>query len=199
MFYNSARSSEKQDRTTDPCSTTLPALQRSKTGPQFPRQVLQFYPLFREARLDRSRQSIFHSSDPSSEKLDRTTVPRACCTVVPPLQRRQTGPQSPGLVVQLYPLFREARQEHSPQGMLYSSAPSSEKPDRNTVPRACFTALLPLQRRQTGPQSPGHVLQFCPLYREARRQQWPNGATLQEQLWDNMEDLLKTTAFLQTP
>jgi len=51
---------------------------------------------------------------------------------------------------------------------------------------------------QRGPQSPEHVLQFCLLYREARTEQWPLEATLQEQLWDNMEDLLKITIFTQT-
>ena len=51
---------------------------------------------------------------------------------------------------------------------------------------------------QTGPQSPEHVLQLCTLFREARRQQWSHGATLQEQLWDNMEYLLKTITFVQT-
>ena len=71
-------------------------------------------------------------------------------------------------------------------------------PHRTTVPpRAGSTVLPPLQRSKTGPQSPGHVLQFCPLFREARRRQWPHGATLQEQLWDNMEDL-KTSALVQT-
>ena len=40
-------------------------------------------------------------------------------------------------------------------------------------------------------KSPENVLQFCPFFREARRQQWPHGATLQEQLWGNLEDLLE--------
>ena len=62
----------------------------------------------------------------NSEKPDRTTVPRACTTVLPPLQRSQTGPQSPEHVLQFCPFFREARQDHSPQSMYYSSAPSSE-------------------------------------------------------------------------
>ena len=43
--------------------------------------------------------------------------------------------------------------------MFYSSAPSSEKPDRTAVP--CSTVPPPpLQRNQAGPQS--HVLQLCP-------------------------------------
>ena len=37
------------------------------------------------------------------------------------------------------------------------------------------------------------------LLREARRQQWPQATTLQEQqLLGNTEDLLKSTAFVQT-
>ena len=59
----------------------------------------------------------------------------------------------------------------SPQSTFYSSVPSAEKPDRTTVPRARSTVLFPLQRNQTGPQSPEHVLQFCSLIRKARRQQ----------------------------
>ena len=51
---------------------------------------------------------------------------------------------------------------------------------------------------RTGPQSPEHILQFCLLFRKARTQQWSHGATLQEQLWGNMEELLKTTTFIQT-
>ena len=66
----------------------------------------------------------------------------------------QTGPQSRGRVLQLCPLFREARQDHSPQGVFYSSARSSEKPDRTTVPRARSTVLLPLQRSQKAAVAP---------------------------------------------
>ena len=40
-------------------------------------------------------------------------------------------------------------------------------------------------------------LQFFLLFREARRQQRPHGVTLREKQWDNMEDLLKATAFIQ--
>ena len=46
-------------------------------------------------------------------------------------------------VPQFCPLFRETRQDHSPQ--------------------STSTVLFPLQRNQTGPQSPEHVLQFCLL------------------------------------
>ena len=50
----------------------------------------------------------------------------------------------------------------------------------------------------TGPQSLlEHVLQFWPLFREARRQQRLYGATLQEQLLGNTEDLLKATTFIK--
>ena len=52
---------------------------------------------------------------------------------------------------------------------------------------------------RTGPQSPEHVLQFCALFKKARTQQWPHGAlTLQEQMWGNTGNLLKTTTFIQT-
>ena len=101
---------------------------------------------------------MFYCSASSSEKQDRTTVPTACSTVLPPLQRSKTGPRSPQHVLQ----------------------------------------FCPLQRSMTGPRPPQHVLQFCLLFREARRQQWPHGATLQEQLWGIGEDLLKTTAVIQT-
>ena len=162
-----------------------------------PEHVLQFCPLFREARQDHSPQNTFYSSAPSSEKQDRTTVPRTRSTVLPPLQRSKTGPQSPEHVLQFCPLCREARQDHSPQNTFYSSAPSSEKQDRTTVPRERSTVLPPLQRIKTGPQSPENVLQFCPLFKGSRRQQWPHGTTLQEQLWGNTEDLLKTSTFVQ--
>ena len=126
---------------------------------------------FREARQDHSPQSMYYSSASSSEKPDRTTVPRACSTILSLLQRSKTGPQSAEHVLQFCPLFRvasktvlqssehilqfcplfrKARQDHSHQSMSYSSAPSSEKPDR--------------------PQSPEHVLQLCLLFREARSQ-----------------------------
>ena len=42
-------------------------------------------------------------------------------------------------------------------------------------------------------RSPENVLEFCSFFREARRLQWPREATLQEQLWGNMEDLLEAT------
>ena len=38
-------------------------------------------------RRDHNPQNMFCSSAPSSENQDRTTVPRACSTVLPPLQR----------------------------------------------------------------------------------------------------------------
>ena len=104
--------------------------------PQSPGHVLQFCPLFREARQDQSPQGTFYSSAPSSEKQDRTTVPRARSTVLPPLQRSKTGPQAPGHVLQFCPLFREARQDHSHQGTFYSSARSSEKQERSSAPRS---------------------------------------------------------------
>ena len=71
-------------------------------------------------------------------------------------------------------------------------------PDGTTIPRTCSAVLPPLQSSKTGPQSPEHVLQSCSLFREATTQQWPLGATLKEQLWGNMEGLLKTPTFIQT-
>ena len=87
------------------------------------------------------------------------------------------------------------RQDHSPQGMFYSSAPSS--------------------KIKMGLQSPGHVLQFCPfiknqdgttvpracstvlpLLQRSQKAAVVHGAKLQEQLWGNREDLLKTTTFI---
>ena len=49
---------------------------------------------------------------------------------------------------------------------------------------------------QTGLQTPEHILQSCPMFHEARMQQWPSGATLSEKLWGNKNDLTKTTDFL---
>ena len=129
-----------------PCahSTVLSPLQRNQTGPQSPEHILQFCPLRRETRQDHSPQSTFYSSVPCLEKPDRTTVPRAHSTVLSPPQRNQTGPQSPEHILQFCPLFRETRQDHSPQSTFYSSVPSAEKPDRTTVPRAHSTVLSPV-------------------------------------------------------
>ena len=90
---------------------------------------------------------MFYCSASSSEKQDRTTVPTACSTVLPPLQRSKTGPQSSQHVLQLSLLFREARQDHGPHSMFYSSASSSEKQDRTTVPTTCST-VLPSSKKQ---------------------------------------------------
>ena len=51
---------------------------------------------------------------------------------------------------------------------------------------------------ETGPQTPEHILQTCPLYQEARIKHWPHGATLQEKLWGNKDSLLLTTSFIQS-
>ena len=160
MFCSSAPSSENQDRTTVPrtCSTVLPPLQRIKTGPQSPEHVLQFCPLFRESRHNHSPRSTFYSSAPSSENQDRTTVPRARSTVLPPHQRIKTGPQSPEHVLQFSPLFRESRQDNSPQSTFYSSALSSENQDRTTVPRA-RSISVPSSEKPEG--SSGSVEQRC--------------------------------------
>ena len=135
MFYCSASSSEKQDRTTVPtaCSTVLPPLQRSKTGPRSPQHVLQFCLLFREARQDHSPHSMFYSSPSSSEKQDRTTVPTTCSTVLPSSKKqdRTTVPTACSTVL-----------------------PSSKKHDRTTAPTACSTVLPPLQRSQKAAVAP---------------------------------------------
>ena len=125
-----------------------------QTGPQFPEHVLHFCPLFREVRQHHSPQSKFYSSAPSSEKSDSTTVPRARSTVLLPLQRIKTGPQSPEHVLQYCSLFRESRQDHSPQNTFCSTAPSSENQDRTTVPRTRSTVLSPLQRNQKAAVAP---------------------------------------------
>ena len=118
----------------------LPSLQRSQTRPQSPEHHA--------------------SSALSSEKPDRTTVPRAPCQFRPLFKetRQDHSPQSTMPVLpslqrsQFCPLLREARQDHSPQSTMpvlpslqrsqigpqsqehhASSALSSEKPDRTTV------------------------------------------------------------------
>ncbi|KAK7092395.1 hypothetical protein V1264_008143 [Littorina saxatilis] len=50
---------------------------------------------------------------------------------------------------------------------------------------------------ETGPQTPEHILQTCPLHQEARTDHWPQGATLQEQLWGTKGSLILTTSFIQ--
>ncbi|KAK7097475.1 hypothetical protein V1264_004448 [Littorina saxatilis] len=50
---------------------------------------------------------------------------------------------------------------------------------------------------ETGPQTPEHILQTCPLHQEARTDHWPQGATLQEQLWGTKDSLILTTSFIQ--
>ena len=136
---------------------------------------------------------MFYSSAPSSENQDRTTVPRTCSTVLLPLRRIKTGPQSPEHVLQFCPLFRESRQDHSPRSTFSGSALSSENQDRTTVPK--------------------HVLGFCPLFREASLDHSPQStfcsSALSSEKQDRTtvprarsisvpsEDLLKTTAFIQ--
>ena len=47
----------------------------------------------------------------------------------------------------------------------------------------------------TGPQTPEHILQNCPAHEALRRQTWPQGAELQEQLWGSRRDLEKTVGY----
>lgn len=51
---------------------------------------------------------------------------------------------------------------------------------------------------QTGPQTPEHILQSCPLYQDARTQHWPSGATLAEKLWGNKTNLTTTTNYISS-
>ena len=51
---------------------------------------------------------------------------------------------------------------------------------------------------ETGPHTPEHVLQSCPLHQAERTQQWPNGATLAEKLWGPKENLIETTNFISS-
>ena len=114
-----------------------------------------------DSRQDNSPQSMFYSSAPSVDKPDRTIVP--CSTVLPPLQRtqtepqshvlqsaplqrNQTGQQSPEHVLQFCPLCRETRQNHSPQEHVLQ-----------------FCPLFGETRQGHSPQE--HFLQFCPLCR----------------------------------
>ena len=46
---------------------------------------------------------------------------------------------------------------------------------------------------ETGPHTPEHILQSCPLHQETRMQLWPNGATLEEKLWSPKSELNRTT------
>ena len=51
---------------------------------------------------------------------------------------------------------------------------------------------------QTALQTPEHILQSCPLHRATRLHFWPQGATVEQQLWGNAEQLAKTAQFIKT-
>ena len=51
---------------------------------------------------------------------------------------------------------------------------------------------------ETGPHTPEHVLQDCPLHQDLRTQLWPDGATLTGKLWGTKNDLLQTTHFISS-
>ena len=51
---------------------------------------------------------------------------------------------------------------------------------------------------ETGPHTPEHVLQDCPLHQDLRTQLWPDGATLAGKLWGTKMDLLQTTHFISS-
>ena len=50
---------------------------------------------------------------------------------------------------------------------------------------------------RTAPQTPEHILQSCPLFLDARREQWPNGATMAEKLWGTKDNLIQTNTFIR--
>ena len=49
----------------------------------------------------------------------------------------------------------------------------------------------------TGPHTPEHILQLCPVYDQNREQIWPMGADLDQKLWGARDDLLRTIEFIQ--
>ena len=51
---------------------------------------------------------------------------------------------------------------------------------------------------ETGPQTPEHILQSCPLYQAERSCLWPQGATLQEKLWGTKDQLVTTATFISS-
>lgn len=50
---------------------------------------------------------------------------------------------------------------------------------------------------QTAPQSPEHILQECPLYKETRKKMWPNYTSVEEKLWGNINKIKQTCDFIQ--
>ena len=50
--------------------------------------------------------------------------------------------------------------------------------------------------RGTGSQTPEHIVQGCPAYRDVRRQTWSGEVELQERLWGSVAALRKTAAFI---
>ena len=49
----------------------------------------------------------------------------------------------------------------------------------------------------TGPETPEHILQHCPLHHDIRVQCWPQGSTLQEKLWGPRNNLTETASFIK--
>ena len=49
---------------------------------------------------------------------------------------------------------------------------------------------------ETSIHTPEHILQSCPLHREARIRHWPDGVALSQQLWGSRGDLVQTAAFI---
>lgn len=50
---------------------------------------------------------------------------------------------------------------------------------------------------QTGPQTPEHILQACPLYSQLRRETWPHEQSVQSKLWGTINDLQLTCNFIE--
>ena len=48
----------------------------------------------------------------------------------------------------------------------------------------------------TGPQTPEHILQYCPAHQALRKHTWPDGAELQVKLWGSRPDLERTVDFV---
>ena len=51
---------------------------------------------------------------------------------------------------------------------------------------------------QTGPQTPEHILQSCPLFTEERHKHWSDEKTLVQKLYGKQEELKTTTSFISS-
>ena len=156
-----------------------------QTGSQGPEHVLWFCPLSEEVGVnDGPKGHCCRGTYGATEDCPCQTGPQNCCRGTYGATEDcpcQTEPQGPEHVLQFCPLSEEVGVSGGPKGHCCRGTYGA------TEDCPC----------QTGPQGPEHVLQFCPLFEEARAQQWPQTAMLQGHLWGSMEDLLKTTVFVQ--